>query len=111
MLCNYLWITLFAKAIYFVSIQVPPPLDGEYMKNANKKETLRRLNIIKGHLKKVAKMVEEDKYCIDILQQSLAVQNALKQVDGLILDQHLHQCVTEAIKKGSSGNFYWVFWF
>ena len=72
------------------------------MKNNVKKETLRRLNIIKGHLGKVVKMVEEDKYCIDILQQSLAVQNALKKVDGLILDQHLHQCVSDAIKKGSS---------
>ena len=72
------------------------------MRNDAKKETLRRLKIIKGHLGKVAKMVEEDKYCIDILQQSLAVQNALKRVDGLILDQHLRQCVTDAMKKGNS---------
>jgi CsoR family transcriptional regulator, copper-sensing transcriptional repressor len=71
------------------------------MENTNKKEILRRLDIIMGHLGKVAKMAEEDKYCIDILQQSLAVQNALKKVDSLILDQHLHQCVTEAIKSGS----------
>ena len=72
------------------------------MKNNTKKETLRRLKIIEGHLKKVIKMVEEDKYCIDVLQQSLAVQNALKKVDGLILDQHLRKCVTEAMKKGNS---------
>ena len=72
------------------------------MENNVKKETLRRFKIIKGHLNKVAKMVEEDKYCIDILQQSLAVQNALKKVDGLILGQHLRQCVADAIKKGSS---------
>lgn len=42
-------------------------------------------------------MVEDDVYCVDILQQSLAVQNALKQVDGIILDNHLHTCVTEAV--------------
>lgn len=72
------------------------------MENKIKKETLRRLKIIKGHLGKVIKMAEEDKYCIDILQQSLAVQNALKRVDGLILDQHLHRCVTDAMKKGNS---------
>jgi len=45
-------------------------------------------------------MAEEDKYCIDILQQSLAVQNALKKVDSLILDEHLHRCVASAFKKG-----------
>lgn len=72
------------------------------MKNNNKKETLRRFKIIEGHLKKVIKMAEEDRYCIDILQQSLAVQNALKGVDGLILNQHLHQCVSDAFKKGNS---------
>ena len=70
------------------------------MKKDNRKETLSRLKIIEGHLKKVIKMVEEDKYCIDILQQSLAVQNALKEADGLILSQHLHQCVSQAFKKG-----------
>ncbi len=71
------------------------------MKKNTKKEIVKRLKIIEGHLKKVTKMVEEDKYCIDILQQSLAVQNALKKVDNLILDQHLRKCVTEAMKKGN----------
>ncbi len=72
------------------------------MKKNTKKETSRRLKIIEGHLKKVIKMVEEDKYCIDVLQQSLAIQNALKKVDGLILNQHLHKCVAGAMKKGNS---------
>ncbi len=68
------------------------------MKKNTKKETLRRLKIIEGHLKKVIKMVEEDKYCIDVLQQSLAVQNALKETDSLILDSHLHSCVVRAFQ-------------
>lgn len=72
------------------------------MKKNTKKETLIRLKIIEGHLKKVIKMVEEDKYCIDVLQQSLAVQNSLKKVDGLILDQHFHKCVSEALRRGNS---------
>lgn len=74
---------------------------AQYMKKNTKKETLRRLKIIEGHLKKVIKMVEDDKYCVDILQQSLAVQNALKGVDSLILNQHLRKCVTEAMKNGN----------
>lgn len=62
-----------------------------------KKETIKRLKIIEGHLKKVREMVEKNIYCIDILQQSLAVQSALRKVDGIILDSHLHTCVTKAI--------------
>lgn len=69
------------------------------MKNKIQEESLKRLKIIKGHLKKVIKMVEEDKYCIDILHQSLAVQSALKKVDSLILSQHLRKCVSRAMKK------------
>ena len=84
-------------------MKIPLPEEGDkHMKKNTKKETLRRLKIIDGHLRKVIKMIEEDKYCIDILQQSLAVQNALKKVDGLILDQHLRKCVTEAIRKGNN---------
>ncbi len=70
------------------------------MSKNSKKEILRRLKIIRGHLKKVIKMIEEDKYCIDVLHQSLACQNALKKVDGLILNQHLRKCVAEAMKNG-----------
>ena len=72
------------------------------MKKDGKKESLRRLKIISGHLKKVIEMVEQDKYCVDVLQQSLAVQNALKKVDLIILSQHLRKCVAEAMKKGSA---------
>lgn len=88
----------------FAIINDPYPEEGDirFMDANKKKETLRRLKIIEGHLKRVIKMVEEDKYCIDVLQQSLAVENALKKVDALILDQHLRKCVTDALKKGSS---------
>jgi CsoR family transcriptional regulator, copper-sensing transcriptional repressor len=64
----------------------------------DKKNIIHRLKIIHGHLGKVVKMVEEEKYCIDILNQSLAVQNALKKVDALIND-HLNSCVVNAITK------------
>lgn len=69
-------------------------------------EIIKRLKIIEGHLKKVRKMVEEGVYCVNILQQSLAVQNALKKVDEMILDNHLHTCVIEALgeKSGKAGS-------
>lgn len=45
-------------------------------------------------------MVENNKYCIDILHQSQAVQKALRETDNLILENHLNTCAADAIKKG-----------
>lgn len=66
------------------------------------KDIMHRAKIIEGHLKKVIKMVEADDYCIDILNQSLAVQNALKKLDEKILENHLNCCVVEKIKNGEA---------
>lgn len=63
-------------------------------------EVLRRAKITEGHFKKVIKMIEEDKYCLDILNQSLAIQGALKKIDEIILEDHLSNCVVEKINKG-----------
>lgn len=54
-----------------------------------KKQAERRINIIKGQLDGLYKMIDEDEYCTDILDQSLAIQNSLKSLDGLILERHL----------------------
>jgi DNA-binding FrmR family transcriptional regulator len=63
---------------------------------------LHRLKITQGHLKKVIGMVEENKYCIDILQQSTAVQKSLREIDNLIMENHLKTCASDAIKDGDS---------
>jgi len=63
---------------------------------------LHRLKIAKGHLDKIVCMKENDAYCIDILHQIHAVQESLKGVGNLILEDHLRTCVTDAIKKGNS---------
>jgi DNA-binding FrmR family transcriptional regulator len=57
-----------------------------------------RLKSIEGHVRGVEKMVEEDAYCIDIVKQIEAIQAALQKVSALVLDQHLHTCVTTAIR-------------
>lgn len=64
------------------------------------KQSLNRLKIIEGHLKKVRQMVEDGAYCPDIIQQSTAVQSALRKVDELLLEGHLKDCVSQAIKSG-----------
>lgn len=63
-----------------------------------KTEVIRRLQSAEGHLRGVQKMVEEDKYCIDVIRQVDAVQAALRKVQQIILDEHLHTCVTTAIR-------------
>ncbi|HBL52065.1 MAG: hypothetical protein A3D24_00360 [Candidatus Blackburnbacteria bacterium RIFCSPHIGHO2_02_FULL_39_13] len=62
--------------------------------------TLKRLAIAEGHLKKVIAMVREGCYCPNVIHQSKAVQSALKNVDGMVLQGHLYGCVVKDIKDG-----------
>ncbi len=67
------------------------------MKN-NKQDTL--INFKKGHtlLGKVAKMVENDEYCINIMQQNLAVIGLLKSAHQMLMENHLNTCFKKAIE-------------
>lgn len=49
----------------------------------------KRINIIKGQLDGLAKMIERDEYCIDLLNQSLAIQNSLRSLDSVLFERHL----------------------
>lgn len=60
----------------------------------------KRLNIIKGQLLGLEKMIEEDVYCIDLLNQSLAIQNALRGLDSVLFERHLITHVEHQIKLG-----------
>ncbi len=73
-----------------------------YSKEPTKSKILHRLKIARGHLDKVMKMVDDDKYCIDVINQSQAVQSALKKVDEVLLQNHLQCCVIDEVKKGNS---------
>jgi DNA-binding FrmR family transcriptional regulator len=64
---------------------------------------LSRLRSIEGHLRGVVQMVEDDVYCMDVLQQTKAVHAALSKVEGQLLDRHLHHCVRAALGSGSRG--------
>ncbi|MBI4307680.1 MAG: metal-sensitive transcriptional regulator [Chloroflexi bacterium] len=63
-------------------------------------ECLKRLSFIEGHLAGVRKMIEEDKYCVDVLKQTYAVRRAIEKLEALMLEGHLHTCVVEGIKDG-----------
>ena len=60
------------------------------------KAPLRRLNIIAGQIKGIQKMLDEEKYCIDILNQISAVRSALNSTGKLILRRHIDNCVSDA---------------
>ena len=68
------------------------------MQEEKRQEVLQRLKSIEGHLRGIQKMVQEDRYCVDILKQTKAVQGALARVDALILENHLHTCVATAMR-------------
>ena len=72
--------------------------DHHHGPDARSEEILKRLRSVEGHVRGVERMVEEDAYCMEVVNQILAVQRALKKVSGLVLDRHLHTCATSAIR-------------
>lgn len=71
-----------------------------YRPKDTQERILHRLKIAKGHIEKVINMVEKDEYCIDVLHQMNAVENALKETGNVVLENHLKTCVADAISKG-----------
>ncbi|SFW13143.1 metal-sensitive transcriptional regulator [Nitrosovibrio sp. Nv17] len=65
-----------------------------------KEALIRRLNRIEGQVRGVNKMIAEDRYCVDILNQVSALQSALDAVAMLLLENHTHGCMQGAIKSG-----------
>ncbi len=68
------------------------------MADETTQEILRRLKSIEGHVRGIQRMVEQEEYCVNIANQVLAVQRALQKVNNLVLDRHLHTCVTTAMR-------------
>ncbi len=62
----------------------------------------KRMRRIEGQVRGIARMIDEDKYCIDVLTQVSAVNSALRSVALNLLDEHLSHCVTRAVAEGGS---------
>jgi DNA-binding FrmR family transcriptional regulator len=71
----------------------PPPA-----RDARGDEIARRLRSVEGHVRGIERMVESDAYCMDVMNQIVAVQRALGKVSALVLDRHLHTCALSAIR-------------
>jgi DNA-binding FrmR family transcriptional regulator len=72
------------------------------MDQNTKKRALRRLKIIKGQLNGLEKMVEDEKYCIDIITQTSAVKQALSGVEDLLLEHHLGMHASTQMRSGET---------
>ena len=66
----------------------------------NKDNYAKRLRRIEGQVRGIAKMIDDEKYCIDILTQISAVNSALQSVALGLLDEHLSHCVSDAVAEG-----------
>lgn len=63
-----------------------------------KAQILARLRSIEGHWRAVVRMVDDDRYCVDVIKQIRAVQSAVDKATALLLERHLNHCVTDAIR-------------
>ena len=69
--------------------------------NKEYRDLINRLRRVEGQIRGVQKMVEEDRYCVDILIQVMAVQSALNSFNKVLLSNHIKSCVVEDIKNGN----------
>ena len=78
---------------------LPPPRDHE-----EKERLIKRLKRVEGQVRGIQKMIEEDRYCVDILVQISAIESAMKQVGYAITERHMKHCVSDAIKAGDGND-------
>lgn len=67
--------------------------------NEERNKAMLALKISKGQIEGIIKMIEEERYCMDISNQIIAAQALLKKANMLILKQHIHHCVKDAVKQ------------
>jgi DNA-binding FrmR family transcriptional regulator len=61
-------------------------------------DPVKRLKNVEGHVRGIQRMIENDVYCIDVIAQINAVQAALNRVSTIILEDHLHSCLIDAVR-------------
>lgn len=74
------------------------------MQTATKAKVINRLSRIEGQVRGIARMVDEDRYCIDVLTQVQAVRAALRRVEAEVLKDHLDHCVMAALRDGDAAD-------
>ncbi len=75
---------------------VPRPYGG------SREQLLRRLARMEGQVRGVARMIERDEHCVDVLQQTAALRAAIDSVTMLLMEDHVHGCVNTAVRSGNA---------
>ena len=68
----------------------------------SREQVLRRLARMEGQVRGVARMIERDEACVDVLQQTAALRAAVDSVTMLLMEDHVHDCVNSAVKRGDA---------
>jgi DNA-binding FrmR family transcriptional regulator len=83
------------------SSRAATPDEHHLVQRANKVALANRVNRIEGQVRGIGKMIEEDRYCIDVLTQINAIQSALDSLSIQLLESHLAGCVQKAVHAGN----------
>lgn len=75
-------------------------MEKKLANNNDKEALIKRLNRIEGQVKGIQKMIEDERYCVDILVQISAIRSAINKVGNIILENHIKGCVLNSIKEG-----------
>ena len=80
----------------------PSPDDFRHSYSKDKAHLARRLSRIEGQVRGIARMIERDEYCVDILQQTAALRAAVDALSILVLEDHVQGCVRTAAERGEA---------
>ena len=80
----------------------PSPDDFRHSYSKDKAQLVRRLSRIEGQVRGIARMIERDEYCVDILQQTAALRAAVDALSILVLEDHVQGCVRTAAERGEA---------
>ena len=88
-------------------VAAPPP-DPSHFRHSYSKDTaqlMRRLSRMEGQVRGIARMIEREEYCVDILQQTAALRAAVDALSILILEDHVQGCVRTAAEQGAADGY------
>jgi DNA-binding FrmR family transcriptional regulator len=85
-----------------------PPVDPSHFRHSYAKDTallMRRLSRMEGQVRGIARMIEREEYCVDILQQTAALRAAVDSLSILVLEDHVQGCVRTAAEQGKADEY------
>jgi CsoR family transcriptional regulator, copper-sensing transcriptional repressor len=83
----------------------PDPADFRHSYSRDKAQLVRRLSRMEGQVRGIARMIEREEYCVDILQQTAALRAAVDSLSILLLEDHVQGCVRTAAERGEADRY------